>query len=151
MFPDKMRVSSFRKKVPTLCPDSSLVSPLRLGSVKGVCVFKCNLPPVLLAERPGSFTCHCGNTGVERTPDKSQHTKLTLEKKILPPLLLGFGLATLRSRVRRSNQLAIPKSMYNTANYAKKCTTSRNNIYHLVTWVNVHCQRCVICMSLSQR
>ena len=30
---------------------------------------------------------HCGNTGMERTPHKSQHTKLTLEKKILPPLL----------------------------------------------------------------
>ena len=31
----------------------------------------------------GSFTCHCGNTGVERTPNKSQHTKLTLKTKIL--------------------------------------------------------------------
>ena len=27
----------------------------------GVCVFTCNLPPVLLAEWPGSFTCYCGN------------------------------------------------------------------------------------------
>ena len=26
--------------------------------------------------------CHCGNTGVEHTPNKSQHTKLTLEKKV---------------------------------------------------------------------
>ena len=40
---------------------------------------------------------------VERTPSKSQHTKLTLAKKILPPLLPGFELATFRSRVRRSN------------------------------------------------
>ena len=39
--------------------------------------------------------------GVERTPNKSQHTKLTLEKKILPPLLPGFEHATFRSRVRR--------------------------------------------------
>ena len=45
--------------------------------------------------------------GVERTPNKSQHTKLTPEKKILPPLLPGFELATFRSRVRRSNQQAI--------------------------------------------
>ena len=44
---------------------------------------------------------------VERTPNKSQHTKLTLEKKILPPLLPGFDLASFRSRVRRSNQQAI--------------------------------------------
>ena len=34
----------------------------------GVCVFSCNLPPALLAEWPGSFTCYCGNTGVERIP-----------------------------------------------------------------------------------
>ena len=34
--------------------------------------------------------CNCSNTGVERTLDKSQHTKLTLEKKFPPPLLPGF-------------------------------------------------------------
>ena len=28
-----------------------------------VCVFRCNLPPSLLAKWLGSFTCHCGNTG----------------------------------------------------------------------------------------
>ena len=44
-------------------------------------MFRCNLPPALSAEWPGSFTCHCGNTGVEQTPNNSQHTKLTLEKK----------------------------------------------------------------------
>ena len=44
----------------------------------------------------------------KRHRNKSQHKKLTLEKKILPPLLLGFELATLRSRVQRSNQQAIP-------------------------------------------
>ena len=32
------------------------------------------------------------------------------EKKILPPLLSGFELATFRSRARRSNQQAIPAS-----------------------------------------
>ena len=50
---------------------------------------RCNLPPALLAEWPGSFTCHCGNTGAEQTPNKSQHRKLTLEKKIFPPLRRG--------------------------------------------------------------
>ena len=63
---------------------------------------RCDLPPALFAECPGYFKCHCGNTGVERTPNKSQQTKLTLEKKILLPLLPGFELATFRSRVRRS-------------------------------------------------
>ena len=47
---------------------------------------------------------------MERTPNKSQHTKLTLEKKILQPLLPGFELATFRSRLRRFYQQAIPAS-----------------------------------------
>ena len=36
--------------------------------------------------------------GMERTPNKSQHTELTLEKKILLPLLPEIELATFRSR-----------------------------------------------------
>ena len=75
----------------------------------------CNLPPALLAECPESFTCHCGNTGVERTPTKSQRTKFTLEKKILPPLLPGFELATFWSRVRRSYQQAILRTEFQNA------------------------------------
>ena len=57
-----------------------------------------------------AFTYHCGNTGVERTPDKSQHRQLTLENKFLPPLLPGLELATFRSRVRRSTNRVIPAS-----------------------------------------
>ena len=79
--------------IPTLCLDSGIVSPLRLRWVKGVYVFRCNLPSALLAEWPGSFTCHCSNTGVQRTPNKSQHTKLTLEKKNSPA-----GPAGMRTR-----------------------------------------------------
>ena len=70
-------------------------------------MFRCNLPSLLLAEWPGSFTCHCSNMGVEQTPNKSQHTKLTLEKKILPPPLSRFKLATFWSRVLRTYQQAI--------------------------------------------
>ena len=40
--------------------------------------------------------------------NKSQHRKLTPEKKILPPLQQGFEPGTFRSRVRRSNHWAIP-------------------------------------------
>ena len=40
--------------------------------------------------------------------NKSQYRKLTLEKKILPPLQQGFEPATFWSRVRRSNHWAIP-------------------------------------------
>ena len=100
------------RQVPTLCLESGIVSPLRLHWVKSACVFRCNLPPALLAEWPGSFTCHCSNMGVEQTRNKSQHTKLTLEKKIFPPLLPGFELATFRSRVRRSYQRAIQASSF---------------------------------------
>ena len=68
-----------------ICLDSGIVSPHQLHWVKGVRVLNCNLPPALLAEWPGSFTCLCGNTGVEWTLNKSHHTNLTLEKKILTP------------------------------------------------------------------
>ena len=40
--------------------------------------------------------------------NKSQHRKLTLEKKILPPLQQGFEPATFWSWVRRSSHWAIP-------------------------------------------
>ena len=52
--------------------------------------------------------CHCRNTGVERILNKSQHTKLTLEKKIILQLLPGIELLTFRWRVWRSFQQAIP-------------------------------------------
>ena len=43
-----------------------------------------------------------------RYQNKSQHRKLTLENKILPPLLQGFEPATFQSWVRRSNHWTIP-------------------------------------------
>ena len=61
----------------------------------------------LFAEWQGSFMCNCSNMGVEWMPNKSPHTKLTLQKTILPPLLPGFKLATCRSCVWCSNQQAI--------------------------------------------
>ena len=50
--------------------------------------------------------------GWNRYRNKSQHRKLTPEKKILPPLLQGFKPATFRSWVRRSNHWAIPASVH---------------------------------------
>ena len=44
--------------------------------------------------------------------NKSQHRKLTLEKKILPPLQQGFEPATFRSQVRCSNHCAIPAQLH---------------------------------------
>ena len=80
-------------------------TPTSLG-IKVYACFRCNLPPAFLAQWPGSFTCHCSSTGLEWTLSKSQHTKLTVEKKILPLLLLGFELATFQSWVKRSYQQA---------------------------------------------
>ena len=105
VFPDEFHVSSFPDR---LLLDSGIVSPLWLHWVKDVCVFRWNLPPARLAEWPWSFTCHCSNTDVERTLNRSQHTKLTLEKKMLVLLLPGLEVATFWSWVRRSNQQAIP-------------------------------------------
>ena len=46
--------------------------------------------------------------GWKRDQNKSQHRKLTLEKKILLPLLQGFEPTTFQSWVRRSNHCTIP-------------------------------------------
>jgi len=64
-------------------------------------VFSCNLPSALLAEWPGSFTCYCGNTGVERIPKKESAQKADPGEEGLEP-------GTFRSRVRRSNHWALP-------------------------------------------
>ena len=63
---------------------------------------------------------------MEGPPNKSRHTKLILEKKILPPLLPGFELATFRSRVRRSHQQAI----------------SAPFLYYLVKLISALCHNC---------
>ena len=57
---------------------------------------------------------------MERTPNNSQHRKLTLEKKNLPPLLPGFELATFRSRVRHSYQQAILRTTYERHEYVSR-------------------------------
>ena len=85
-----------------------MVSPLRPRRVKGVSVFYVYPATCILGRMTASFTCHCDNTGVERTPNKSQHRNLTVEKKALPPLLPGLELTTFRSQVGRStNKLSL--------------------------------------------
>ena len=65
--------------------------------------------------------------------NKSQHRKSTLEKKILPPLLQGFELATFQSWVRRSNHWAIPAPMSYLGCDSKLCPTWGVTLNHL-TW-----------------
>ena len=80
-FPDELRVNSFPWYVPTLCM-GSIANPFRLRWVKSSRMFTCYLLPALLAEYTGSFTCHRGNTGVERAPNKSQHRCSLRKRKI---------------------------------------------------------------------
>ena len=119
MFPDKLRVNSFLDRFPHYFWIAA-VSPLQLCRVKGVYVFKCNLPPALLAEWPGSFTCRCSNTGVELTPNKSQHS---LERKLFPLLLPEFELSTFQSQIRCSYLHAIPSCMH----FMERDTTLMDN------------------------
>ena len=96
----------FPWQVPTLCLDS-IISPLPLCWVKDVCMFRCNLPLHFWQNDRGLLRATVVTSGVGRTPNKSQHRKLSLEKKILPPLLPGLELATFWSRVRGStNELS---------------------------------------------
>ena len=74
-----------------------------------------------LTEWSGSFTYHCGNTGVQRTPGKSQHTKLTLEKKNhqSPVILRASGVEKKKKRKKRRRQdlasLRVNSVMYTSA------------------------------------
>ena len=54
-------------------------------------MFRCDLPPVVWQNDWGLLHATVVTLGVEWTPTKSPHTKLTEEKKI-PPLLPRFKL-----------------------------------------------------------
>ena len=53
--------------------------------------------------------------------NKSQHRKVTLEKRTLSPLLQGFEPATFQSRVRRANHRAIRASKRTFGEEEKNC------------------------------
>ena len=80
---------------------------------------------------------------MERTPNKSQHTKLTVEKKILRPLLPGFELATFRSRVGVG-------ALTNKLSRLPNCACN-----FPVTWAAVVClcglTLCVLCFTVSRQ
>ena len=91
VFPVKLCVSSFLDRF-SHCAWTADSKPTLTLLGQGCNVLRCNLPAALWAKWLVSFMCHC---------DKSQHTKLTLEKKVLPLLLPGFELATFWSGVWR--------------------------------------------------
>ena len=81
-----------------LCP----VTPSKATNI-GCMHVGYNWPPSLLSEWLGSFMCHRGNTGWSRYQNKSQRRKLTLERKILLPLLPWLKPLTFQSQVSRCN------------------------------------------------
>ena len=78
---------------------------------QGACVYRCKLPPAL-SEEWDLLRATAVTRGWNGYRNKNQHRKLTMEKKILPPLLPGLEPETFRSRVRHSNHWAVttPKS-----------------------------------------
>ena len=94
--------------VPTLGLDS-IVSRLQLYRVKDVCMFRCNLPPAILAKWPGSFTCLCSNMGWNghriRVSTQSQEENL----HITPA---GTGTCSLSNMSPALYQQAIPAPIY---------------------------------------
>ena len=68
----------------------------------GVCVFSCYLLSALLAEWPDLLRATAVTQGWNGYQNKSWHRKLTLEKKILLPLLPGLKPRTFLSWVRHS-------------------------------------------------
>jgi len=109
----------------------------------GACVFSCNLPPALLAEWPGSFTCYCGNTKVERIPKYKSAQKVTPGEKNTPSLLQGFKSATFQTRVLRYNHWVIP---------APNCTHTRlRTILFDRPLTKMYCQFCDILTEILSR
>ena len=95
MFPDKLCVSLFPDRFPHYARTVTVAQSAHSDFV-GSRVYACL----------GIFYVPLSNTWAERMPNKSQHTKLTLKKKILQLLLSGFELATFHSWLRFSYQQA---------------------------------------------
>ena len=98
----------------------------------------------------GLFRATAVTRGWNRYRNKSQHRKLTLEKKILLTLLQGFEPTTSWSRLRRSNHWAIPAPQVLGAwkkgeNRVHSITiwNNNNNRYLLYSailwWTQAHC------------
>ena len=126
VFPDELRVSSFPERFPPLCLHSGIANPLGLRWVNGVCVFRCNLPRALLAEWPGSFTCHCGNTRVERTPNKSNLS--TTSPALLPTSYRGSRTLWVK-RTIATCVIKIVWTWWRCQNCVSVCTTTWHTSY----------------------
>ena len=93
----------------------------------------------------GSFTCHCDNTVVEWTLNENQHTKITLEKKILSPLLPGFELAAFlcyrKTRFRRFTEERYRISFEQKKNKKQTNKQKTNNINNNTKNKQTYCSK----------
>ena len=113
MCPDKLHLSLFLDRFPRYTHRAAESAHSNfIGSGLYACLsVTCHLH---FGQNELGLLCATAVTGVEWTPNKSQHTKLTLEKKILPPLLPGFEFATFQSQVHHfTNKLSqLPKPIH---------------------------------------
>ena len=94
MFPDELRVSLFPDRFPRYAWTAAYSAHSDFVESR---VYACLGVTCHLHFRQNDWGLSCATAvtqGVEQTTNKSQHTKLILEKKILPPLLPGFELTT---------------------------------------------------------
>ena len=101
VFPYKLRVSSFADRFPHYACTAAWSAYSDFGGSRVYACLGVTCHLHFWKNERGLLRATAVTREVERTLNKSQHTKLTLEKKILPPLLPGFELATFRPRVRR--------------------------------------------------
>ena len=90
MFPYKLRVSSFPDRFPHYAWTAARSAH---SDFVGSRVYSCLDVTCYLhfwQNDRGYFTCHCGNTGVERTPNKSQHTKVNPGEEKSPAAPAGI-------------------------------------------------------------
>ena len=90
VFPDELHVSSFPDRFPHYAwrAAKSTHSDLFESRVYACLGVTCHLH--FWQNDRGLVRATAVTRGVKRTPNTSQHTKLTLDKKTLPPLLPGF-------------------------------------------------------------
>ena len=81
--------------------------PIPTRCFKGVRVIRGKLPPTLLAERPGSFTCPYGNAGVQKDTEKESAQKVIPGEESSSPFLVRI----------RSRNLSITSPVLYQLNY----------------------------------
>ena len=104
------------KLLPSRCTfcihHAPVYSSLSFKATYIMCMFKRNLPPAHLAEWPGSFMCHCCNTGVERLLKQESEQKVDWRRKFSHRSRRGIEPATFRLRSSATERSTPPFSAF---------------------------------------